>query len=152
VSHYNEFEPEGFIEELRDHIASNSGLGYVVGTNLTVGYSPDPLEDFPEQLTASRNILTIYEAGGTFIRRARQLHQERTVRFLFRGNHPQDAVNRAWRIYQWFERSNVHFDLTSFSCRFLRTESPPTVVAAVEDTSALADMVLTYHVLSKVTS
>ncbi len=140
----------GFLEVLQDHIAADSGLGFVVGTNFTIGQSPDPIQDFPTILAAARMRLTIYESTGTLTRFSRRIHQERTFRFLHRGDHPQDAVNRAWGLVEWFENDSLHVTLTSFTYRLLRTASLPSIVASSEDGSALADHNMTLLVFNKV--
>ena len=142
----------GFLEDFQDHVADNSGLGFVVGTNFTIGQSPDPIQDFPTILAATRMRLTIYESTGTLTRMSRRIHQERTFRFVHRGDHPQDAVNRAWGLVEWFENDNLHvtFPSNSFTYRFLRTATLPTIVASSEDGSALADHNMTLLVLNKV--
>ncbi len=140
----------GFLEELQDHVADNSGLGFVSGTNFTIGQSPDPIQDFPTLLTATRMRLTIYESSGTLARFSRRIHQERTLRFLHRGDFPQDAINRAWNLVEWFENESLHASLTSFTYRLLRTATLPTIVASSEDGSALADHNMTLLVFNKV--
>lgn len=144
----NEIVGEGFLEELRDKIAADSGLGYVVGENLTCGDSPDPIQDFPHQLAASRNRLTIYDNGGNLIRSGSRTHSERTVRFVVRGDHPQDAVNRAWRVLQWIENDLRQFSTTSFSARHTDTPILPSVIVKGEDGSALANFAATFYVLN----
>jgi hypothetical protein len=143
------FTAEGLAEQLQDHIATNSGLSYVVGGNFTLGSSPDPIADFPTIVSADRIRLTLYEDGGSFTRNSRHVYQFREFRLIFRGDYPQDAVNRAWRLIQWFQRSNTHFSLTGFSVRFLDVPSLPQVVFNGEDGTALASAVLRFLAISK---
>lgn len=143
------FTAVGLIEDLGTHIQDNSGLGYTKGENLTIGMSPDPIADFPTIVASNRILLTLYEEGGNLTRNARHVHQFRNFRMIFRGEHPQDAVNRAWRLIQWFENSNVHFDLTGFSVRTISIPSLPQIVFRDEDGTALASTVLRFLAISK---
>lgn len=144
------FKGEGFLEELRDHIVSEAALGYVSGETITVGFSPDPVQDYPALLSATRNLLTLYGSGGTLRRSSSLVHQDRSVRFVHRGDHPQDAVNRLWRVVEWLETKKKHMTLPSFAVRFLRHEGLPTVSAVEEDRTALADVTLAFLVISRV--
>jgi len=144
-----QFVAEGLIEQIQDLISAEATLNYTTGETLTIGQSPDPISDFPTLLQSDRILLTIYESGGTLTRRSRFVHQERTFRFVHRGDHPQDAINRAWRLIEWFENKRKHTSLTGFALLFTRVSSLPQVVFRGADGSALADSNLTFLALRK---
>jgi len=151
---------EGFMEDLQDYIAANFLDGarnvtgdpvYTVGTNFTLGQSPDPTEDFPTMARSDRIRLVLYEEAATVLRSGRRPHPNRPVRFVARGDNPQDANNRCHRLVQWFENSQRHFVLPRFSCRTLGVSAAPTVAFRSQDRTALSSFVMSFLALGKVT-
>lgn len=135
-----------FAEELQDHIADNSGLGYVVGRNFTLGELLDV-----DNLGAwfdPEILLTIFEEGGTLIRTGRKHRQERTFRFLCKGTKAQLSVNRAWAVLTWLENTRTFLSST-YRAWLARTDKMPSVVAADDSGTYLADFVVTFYVFSR---
>lgn len=142
----------GWAEELQDYIAENSGLGLVVpGTgpvgNFTLG---DLLNvDNLDHLLGGQIDCTIFEEGGSLTRSGRRHHQERSVRFVYKGDRGQGVVNSCWRLLQFLENDRT-FLTSTFRTWVARTDKLPTVIAADQAGTHLADFVMTFFVFNRV--
>ena len=140
------FDPLNCAEEIQDYLAANSGLGLTVGTNFTLGNLLN-VQDL-EQLATSKIDLTMYEEPGTLVETARKTRQERTFRFVYKGDYGQEAVNRCWSLVSYVQRTKTFLTAT-FRVWFSRVEKTPTVIAAGQDGTHLADTVITFNVWKK---
>ncbi len=141
-----------FAEELQDFIAQNSGLGLVVpGTgpvgNFTIGNILNV--DNLDLLLGSGIDCTIFEEGGNLIRSGRRHRQERNIRFIYKGSFGQEAVNSCWLLLQYLENKKT-FRTATFTVWIARTDKLPTVIAADQAGTTLADFVMTFFVFTRV--
>ena len=95
-----------FLEEVQDYLAANSGLGLVVRArgnegNFTISNLLD-IDNLDRALGAGIDC-TMYEEGGTLTRTGRRHHQNRVVRFIYKGDYGQEAVTRCQRLLQNLE-------------------------------------------------
>lgn len=133
-----------FAEQLQDHIAANSTLGLTVGENFTLGNLLD-IQDM-EGYLASKIELTMFEEPGTLSRTGRRFHQERTIRFLYKGDYGQQAINRCHALLEWLQNSALYSNLSSFKAIVARVDKLPSVVAADQSGTHLADCIVTFFV------
>lgn len=139
-----------FVEELQTYLADNSGLGLVIpgrgvtGGNFTIGnlLNVDRLED----VLGSEIVCTMFEEGGNIIRTSRRHRQERTIRFLYKGEYGQAAVNSCWLLLQYLEDLKT-FQTDTFRVWVARADKLPTVIAADQGGTHLADFVITFFAL-----
>jgi len=141
----------GFIEALQDYIADNSGLGLTVGSagvagNLTVGNILNVYD--LESLLGSQIVCTLFEEGGNIVRPHRKHRQERGIRFVYKGDHGQEAVNLCWALLQYLENLRS-FSTTAFTVWVARTDKLPSVFAADQAGTHLADFAMTFFVLNR---
>ena len=136
-----------FLEEVQDYIAANSGLGLVVpgagvdGGNFTISNVLD-IDNLDRALGAGIDC-TMFEEPGTITRTGRRHRQERTVRFVYKGSHGQEAVNSCQALLQYLENKRT-FVTATFTVWVARTDKTPTVVAADQGGTHLADFVMTF--------
>lgn len=141
-----------FAEELQDYIAQNSGLGLIVPGigpvgNFTIGNLLDV--DNLDLLLGTGIDCTIFEEGGNLIRTGRRHRQERSFRFVYKGDAGQTAVNSCWRLLQFLENART-FLTSTFRVWVARTDKLPTVIAADQAGTHLADFVMTFFVFNRV--
>lgn len=142
----------GFIEAVQDWVASISTLGYTVPSagvtgNITVGNLLDV--DNLDQSLGSEIGCTLFDEGGTIVRTSRGGRQERTVRFVCKGQYGQQAVNSCWDIHKELE-SRKRFSSGIFSAWVARTDKLPTLIAADQGGTHLADFVVTFIVSNRI--
>jgi len=141
----------GWIEELQDYIAQNSGLGLIVPGagpvgNFTAG---DLLNvDNLDQLLGSGIVCTIYEEGGNLVRTGRRHRQVRTLRFVYKGDIEQLAVNSCWSLIEFLE-NKLTFTTLTFKTWVARVDKLPTVIAKDQAGTHLADFVVTFFVYNR---
>jgi len=138
-------------EEVQDYIAENSGLGLVVPGvgpvgNLTLGNLLNV--DNLDALLGSEIRCTIFEEGGNLNRTGRRHQQERSLRFVFKGEHGQEAVNSCLALLQFLENGRT-FLTSTFRTWVARTDKMPTVIAADQAGTHLADFVMTFLVYNR---
>lgn len=141
----------GFIEALQDYLATIDSLGLTVtgsgvsGGNLTVG---NVLNVYAlDELSGSEIVCSLFEEGGT-ITRSRKPRQDRSIRFVCKGTHGQGAVNLCWDIIEELEKRK-RFQTDVFSAWLARIDTLPTVIAADEAGTHLADFVATFIVTNR---
>jgi len=134
-----------FAEELQDWIADNYTVETLtVGQNFILGNLLD-LQDIADYLASSVS-LSMYEEGGNIVRTGRRHHQERSIRFVFKGQYGQEAVNKTWQLLQWLEDQKTFLSST-FRVWLARIDKLPSVIGADQDGIHLADSVVTFFVL-----
>ena len=136
-----------FLEELQDHIANESDLDLTVSENFTIGNLLD-LQDIDTYLSSEIE-LTMFEEGGGLRRSGRRHHQERTVRFLYKGDYGQQAVNRCLALIEWLSNNSLSFQTSNFREWMARTDKLPSVIAAAQTGTHLADCVVTFLVFKR---
>ena len=138
---------ENLTEEFQDHIAANSGLEYVVGQNFTAENSMD----YPDiaRLLNSKVLLTIFDENGTLIPSGRQTRQEKYWRFVTKGTHANEALDRARALLMWLWNTKT-FDLPTYRVMVAQTLKMPEVISRGESGSYLAEFVLQTLVFNKV--
>lgn len=141
------FEMVNFAEQFQDWIANNCDISLTVGKNFVLGNLLN-VYDF-DKLKRSHILLSMFEEGGSIISRGRRTQQERTFRFIFRGNYGQEAINYGLRFVSWLRRKKT-FETDSFRAWLSRVDKLPTVVSADQDGVSLADLVITLNVWFKV--
>lgn len=134
-----------FAEELQDAVAAFTGPdpALVVGENFTLGNVLD-VGDLEGVLTESV-VLTMFEEGFLPIRTGRSVHQERTVRFLYKGSYGQEALNRCLVLWKALEDA-LYITTATYRVIVLRTDKGPGVVGADESGTHLADFIVTFFV------
>ncbi len=140
-----------FAEEVQDFIATNSSLGLIVPAagvagNFLIGDILN-VNDL-DTLLGKQIVLTMFEEGGTITRTGRRHLQERTLRFVYKGNSGQAAVNLCWNLYTYLEKK-LTFQTATFRIWLARTEKLPGVFAADQGGVSLADLILTFLVQSR---
>jgi hypothetical protein len=141
-------ELDNLSEELRDYIADNSGLGYVVGTNLTL----ENTMDFTDigRLLGSRVLLTIFDEGGAIIPSSRFVFQDRNFRFVTKGTSSNQALGRGRDLFKWLWNKKT-FGTSTYRW-WLRPDNRrmPQIISRGENKSFLADFIFTFFVFNKV--
>ena len=134
-------------EEIQDYIAANSGLGYIVGTNFTIENVMDYTD--LERLLGSRILLTMFDEGGELRPSARLTHQERLFRFVVKGTHPNDSMDRARDLLKWLWDKKF-FETATFRVWIAHVLRLPTVIVKGESGSTLSDFLISILVFNKV--
>lgn len=136
-----------FVQELQDYIIANSGFTPTLsaGVNFTIGNLLD-VQDL-ELILRKKILLTLFEEGGTLLERGRRTQQERSFRFIFKGNYGQEAVDHCWRLLKWLLNKRT-FQTNTFRVWLARADKLPTVFVANESGSHLADFVVTLNIFS----
>lgn len=141
-------------EEIQEYISSNSTLSLnhdstVGNVNFTLGNILNVTDlDF---LLGSNIDLTMFEEGGTVIPTGRRERQERTFRFIYKGNSGQLAVNLCWQFIQWLWSDARSFKTATFRIWVPRfPDKLPSVISANQDGSHLADFVVTFFAFTLV--
>ena len=134
----------GAIEEIQDYIAANSGLGYTVGTNFVIGDILDLAT-----LGATKAIdLTMYDEGATLEPSGRRWHMHRDIRFVFKGDFGQGAVNNAWKFVDWLG-NNRSFSTASYKVMWENFPKLPSIIGATRADTYLSDVVSRFLFLNK---
>lgn len=138
-------------EQLQAAISAGSPLGLNHDpdsgpVNFTLGRMLD-LDDL-SSLLGSEIVCTMYEEGGTLVRTGRRHRQERAFRFLMKAEHGQASINLGWRLLQWLENQK-RIATSSFVAWVARFDKLPTVIAADQSGTALADFVTTFYVWNR---
>ena len=134
----------GAIEEIQDYIADNSGLGYSVGTNFVIGDILDLAT-----LGATKAIdLTMYDEGATLEPSGRRWHMHRDIRFVFKGDFGQGAVNNAWKFVDWLG-NNRSFSTASYKVMWENFPKLPSIIGATRADTYLSDVVSRFLFLNK---
>lgn len=137
-------------EELQDHIADNSELGYVVGgtnANFTIGQLFN-WED-AQRLLGESVLLTLYDDGHDFIHTGGQKIIEKSWRFVTKGSTANQALDRVRDVETWLLNKR-QFSTDTYVYWFVDEVRSPAVVARGENGSHLAETILRGFVLSRV--
>ena len=136
-----------FAEEFQDWLASNYDVTTLtVGENFTLGNILNVYE--LDKYRQNKIFLTMFEEGGSIISSGRRTRQERTFRFVFRGNHGQEAINHGLEFVAWFKRKKT-FETATYRAWLNRFDRLPTVISAEQSGVSLADLVLTLNVWTR---
>jgi hypothetical protein len=127
-------------EELQDYIAANSGLGYVVGGS-TGNFTLEQVLDLDDitRLLGQKVLLTLFDSGGTLTASGSQTHQTREWRFVTKGNHANEATDRARGILTWLWNLKT-FETATYRFWFTRVIRMPSILARGESGSHLAEV------------
>ncbi len=140
----------GFIEGFQDHISANysddEGRTYTTAENFIVGESLD-IEDV-EELLGSVIDLSIYDQAEQLQLSSRRTRAVRGVRFVFKDDFGQAALNRAHAMVEWLSGLN-RIEMPLFSAMLVRFSRLPGIVAGRPSGAYLSDFVVHYTVLNK---
>lgn len=141
-------------EEIQQYISDNSSLNLnydpvADDVNFTLGNILNVTDlDF---LLGSNIDLTMFEEGGSVSPTGRREIQERSFRFVYKGNSGQLAINLCWALVEWLWNSARTFQTTTFRIWIPRfPDKLPSVIAANQDGSHLADFVVTFFAFTLV--
>lgn len=141
---------EGFIEELQTYVADNysdtSNRTYTTAGNFVIGDVLD-LEDF-DRLVSQDVDLTIYDEAQAGQRSGRHQRATRGVRFLFKGSHAQDALDRGHAMVTWLSGLD-QVELPSFYVWVERIARFPGIVAGKPSGAFLSDFVAHFLQIGK---
>lgn len=143
----------GWIEEVQDYIAENSGLGYVVAENFTIGESfESDLQDFVRSRPGDQVIpatLVVYDAGGSAIPAGSIARAQRSLRFVSRSReHGQAAIDALNRLLEWMQRAGS-FPTATFRTLVERAPRLPDLVESNRAGEHLAELIVTFKVLNR---
>lgn len=136
---------EGFAQALFAWLCENftGSVTFSAGQNATLGNLLDVAD--LGRIMNSKVILTLFDEGGNLARSGRRHQQERTFRFVMKGNHGQAAIDLCWEVLEFLENQR-RFESGVFSVWLLQTETLPSTVATAESGLALSDFVVTFLV------
>ncbi len=141
-------------EEIQQYISDNSSLNLnydpvADDVNFTLGNILNVTDlDF---LLGSNIDLTMFEEGGSVSPTGRREKQERSFRFVYKGNSGQLAINLCWALVEWLWNSARTFQTATFRIWIPRfPDKLPSVIAANQDGSHLADFVVTFFAFTLV--
>ncbi len=134
----------GVIEEIQDYIASDSDLGYTVGTNFVIG---DVLDMATLGSTEAID-LSMFDEGAQLVPSGKRWYMHRNIRFVFKSTFGQGAVNKAWEFVDWVINQRMFFT-TTYKVMWERLSKPPTVIGATRADAYLADTVVQFLLLNK---
>ncbi|UCG53554.1 MAG: hypothetical protein JSW58_08350 [Candidatus Latescibacterota bacterium] len=136
---------EGFTEQFQDYIVANTDFTptLVVGTNFIIGNILD-VQDLEQRLT-SKILCTLFDEGGNLIGSGRRTRQERSFRFVFKGDYAAEAVNHGFRLLAWLQNHRV-FRTSEFQAWWARADKLPSVIVRGKGGATLADFVVSLNV------
>ena len=150
---------DGLTEQIQDYIAANfvstvrqAGAsfptgGYVVGTNF-LAENAMQYQDIA-RLLGNEVLLTLFDEGGTLNPSGRQTHQTRLFRFVTKGSHSNEALDRARDLIEWLWNAARHFTTTDFRVRVQTPQQFPAVIDRGDSGSFLADAIVPFFVTNR---
>lgn len=137
-------------EELQDYIAANSGLGYVVGGS-SANFTLEQVLDWEDiaRLLRQKVLLTLFDDGGTLTPSGSQTHQSRNWRFVAKGTHANEALDRVRNVVTWLWNTKS-FETATYRYVFVRVIGMPSILARGESGSHLAEASLQSLVFNRV--
>lgn len=144
-------------EEMQDYIASHfldeatNQPVYTVGTqeaNFTIEDFVD-IQDLDRIALNHRVLLTMYYDGGTLHRTGKQSAHFCNYRFLAKGSHANNAMDRARALLEWLEDERT-FVTATYRIWVLTQPRLPGVIGRGEHGSYLADFVVSISAHTRV--
>jgi hypothetical protein len=141
---------DNVLEEIQDYVATNSGLGYVVAENFTIG-NPLDWHDIDDLLgPGSRVDLSMHDERPTIRPTGRREHIEWPIRFVTKGDTANGALSRARSLATWLFNTHTFETAAGIRVWFLRAfASYPGLLARGDSGVCLADFTTRVLVLQR---